>query len=97
MHYFFKKEYQARGAPHYHAVVWIEDAPAVGKDLPEDVMSWIKERITCCVPEVTTNPELHGLVTKYQRHKCSSYCKRTKKYGTAFVKRCRFAFPHEVS
>ena len=30
--YFFKKEYQARGAPHYHTVVWIENAPVVGKD-----------------------------------------------------------------
>ena len=30
-HYFFKKEYQACGAPHYHAVVWIEGAPVIGK------------------------------------------------------------------
>ena len=96
-HYFFKKEYQARGASHYHAVVWIEDTPVVGKDPPENVMSWIKERITCRIPEVSTNPELHRLVTKYQRHKCSGYCKRTKKYATAFVTRCKFGFPRQVS
>ena len=46
---------------------------------------------------MSTNPELHGLVTKYQRHKCSKYCKRAKKFGTAFITKCRFGFPHEVS
>ena len=25
-HYFFKKEYQARGAPHYHILLWIDGA-----------------------------------------------------------------------
>ena len=95
-HYFYKKEYQARGAPHYHIVVWIEGAPCIGKDPSQKVMSWIQERITCRIPEVSTNPELHRLVTKYQRHKCSNYCKRRKKYFSAFVMRCRFAFPREA-
>ena len=96
-HYFYKKEYQARGAPHYHAVVWIQDTPAIGKDPPGEVLSWITERITCRIPEEASNPELHKLVSKYQRHKCSNYCKRRKKYGGAFVTRCRFAYPREVS
>ena len=26
-HYFYKKEYQARGAPHYHILLWIEGTP----------------------------------------------------------------------
>ena len=94
--YLFKKEYPARGAPHYHAIVWIEDASNVGKDLSEKVMSWIKENITCQIREVSTNPELHRLVTMYQRHKCSGYCKRRKKYDSAFITRCRFGFPRQV-
>jgi len=32
-------------------------------------------------------------VTKYQIHKCSSYCKRTIKKGGAFLTRCKFGFP----
>ena len=28
-------------------------------------------------------------------HKCSSYCKRTKKYAGAFITRCKFGFPRE--
>ena len=30
-HYFFKKEYQARGAPHYHILLWIDGAPWQGR------------------------------------------------------------------
>ena len=29
-HHFIKKEYQARGAPHFHMVLWIQDAPTIG-------------------------------------------------------------------
>ena len=31
-HFYWKKEYQARGAPHYHVILWIRDAPVIGKD-----------------------------------------------------------------
>ena len=73
-HFFYKKEYQARGAPHYHILLWIEDAPIAGTDEPEDVLRWIQNRITCRIPEEDSNPELHQLVTKYQSHRCSGYC-----------------------
>ena len=26
-HFYWKKEYQAHGAPNYHALLWIKDAP----------------------------------------------------------------------
>ena len=26
-------EYQGRGTPHYHVIVWIEDAPVIGKEM----------------------------------------------------------------
>ena len=39
-HFYWKKEYQACGAPHYHALLWIKDAPVIGQD---DVLSWIQE------------------------------------------------------
>ena len=52
-HFFYKKEYQAPGAPHYHILLWIEDAT----DEPEDVLRWLQNRITCCIPE-DSNPKL---------------------------------------
>ena len=96
-HYFVKKEYQARGVPHYHMVLWIEGAPIIGRDMPEEVMRWIQERISCRIPDEDTNPELHLLVIKYQMHKCSSYCRRTKRVNKAFVTRCKFGFPRDAS
>ena len=96
-HYFWKKEYQARGAPHYHVLLWIDDAPVIGKHSPKDVLNWIQSKITCHIPDEKASPELHRLVTKYQLHRCSNYCKRTKKYGSAYITRCKFNFPREVA
>ena len=95
-HYFFKKEYQVRGAPHYHVALWIRGAPVIGKDQPKKVLDWIQQRITCRLPEEKSNPELHRLVTRYQMHTCSKYCKRKVKYSEAYVTRCKFGFPHDI-
>ena len=95
-HYFYKKEYQARGAPHYHMILWIDGAPTVGDDEPEVVLRWIEERITCRIPEENSNPELHQLVDKYQRHKCSAYCQRKKKSRGTFITYCRFGYPRPM-
>ena len=80
-HFYWKKEYQAHGAPHYHVLLWIRDAPVIGRDDPDQVLAWIQDRITCHIPDKDSNPELHGLVTRYQLHKCSKYCKWQKKCG----------------
>ena len=92
-HHFFKKEYQARGAQHYHIILWIDGAPVAGKD-DDDVV--LQERITCRIPDKTTNPGLHQLLTKYQYHKCNNYCRRKKKVGGTFITRCRFGFPRQT-
>ena len=95
-HYYWKKEYQARGAPHYHVLLWIRDAPVIGHDDPERVLAWLQERITCHIPDKETDPDLHRLVTRYQMHKCSAYCKRRRKCGRKFITRCRFGFPRQA-
>ena len=95
-HYYWKKEYQARGAPHYHVLLWIRDAPVIGHDDPERVLAWLQERITCHIPDKETDPDLHRLVTRYQMHKCSAYCKRRRKCGRVFITRCRFGFPRQA-
>ena len=96
-HFFWKKEYQMRGAPHYHALLWIQGAPEIGKSDPKDVLAWIQERITCKIPDAALNPELHALVTKYQMHKCTNYCKRRQKLKRGFITKCRFNFPRDVT
>ena len=93
-HFYWKKEYQARGAPHYHVLLWIRGAP-VSMILIE--FEPIQERITCHIPDQKSSPDLHRLVTRYQLHKCSNYCKRRKKCGKySFITRCRFGFPRQA-
>ena len=95
-HSFWKKEYQSRGAPHYHVLLWVKDAPVIGVDPEHLVAAWIDKRISCHIPYEKSSPELHRLVTKYQLHKCSNYCRCKKKYGNAYVIHCKFGFPREV-
>ena len=93
---YFIKEYQSRGAPHYHMVLWIDGAPVAGVDDDDMVLQWIQEMITCRIPEKDSNPELHQLVTKYQYHKCNNYCRRRKRVkGDTFITHCRFGFPRQ--
>ena len=96
--YYWKKEYQLRGAPHYHVLLWIEGAPVIGVDSEDKVLSWIQEKITCNIPDKDTDPELYFLVTRYQMHKCSGYCLRSKKIGNGkYIRRCKFNFPRDVT
>ena len=92
-HFYWKKEYQARGAPHYHVLLWIRNAPVVGQDEPDEVL---QARITCRIPDVKSDPNLHSLVTRYQMHKCSAYCKQRWRCGSTFITRCRFGFPRQA-
>ena len=66
-HFLLKKEYQARGAPHFYILLWIRDAPVIGEDDPDKVLAWIQDRITCHIPDKDSNPELHALVTSHVR------------------------------
>ena len=87
------RKYQARGASHYHILLWIPDVPVIGHDDPEKILEWIDERITCHIPDEKNNPDLHRFATRYQMHKCSAYCKRRRKCGSNFITRCSFGFP----
>ena len=96
-HYYWNKEYQARGAPHNHVLLWIDGAPVIDHDDPEDVLSWFQERITCRISDKESHPKLHRLVSRYQMHKRSAYCKRKCKVGSVYLTNCRFGFPRKVS
>ena len=67
----------------------------IGESDPVSVLKWIQERITCKIPNAALNPELHKLVTKYQMHKCSPYCKRKRNLKGTFVTTCKSGFPRD--
>ena len=70
-YFFWKKEYQMRGTPHYHVLLWIVGTPVISIDsdnkgsrwIQDNKGSrWIQEQITCRIPDKSSNPELHRLI-----------------------------------
>ena len=94
-HYFWRLEYQARGAPHVHMKLWVKDAPVVGVDSNEKVLEFISKHLTCALPEAKENEQLYRNVKQFQMHKCGLSCLRYKPKMRAM--KCRYAFPRKAS
>ena len=85
--YAIRIEFQARGSPHAHCVIWVKDAPEYGVDHDSQVCDFIDQCVSCKLPK--EDGKLRELVLLLQQHKRSSYCKRNKS--------CRFNFPKPPS
>ncbi|XP_078535010.1 uncharacterized protein LOC144821653 [Lissotriton helveticus] len=94
--FFWRKEYQARGAPHIHMLLWIKDAPKFGRDSDETVLSFIEQYATCDISNSTTDKDLRGKVLRFQSHRCGKYCRRKFKSKSKFYTKCRFGFARPV-
>ena len=98
VHYFWRREYQGRGLQHFHLLIWIKDAPILGKDSDEIAAAFIQRYVTCRLPDPKISPTLYRRVNTHQRHHHNSYCMRTKKNNKNRIKRvCRFGFPRLVT
>ncbi len=86
--YFYRVEFQARGSPHIHLLVWIKDAPEFERESDGDVCDFIDRNITCQLPDSSADPELHRIVTEVQLHS-RNHSKSCKKGNVM----CRFGFP----
>ena len=75
-----KIEFQMRGTPNAHCLLWVEDASKIGRDPNNVVCAFIDKYITA-----TTSPATHesahdnALATRLQKHSHSDYCHRNKK------------------
>ena len=49
--WFYRVEYQQRGSPHIHMLIWLEDAPVYGCNDGNDVTTFIDKIITCKKPK----------------------------------------------
>ncbi len=93
-HYFYRTEYQQRGAPHIHGILWIKDCPTYGESPDSEVLKWIETHITCRLPDPILEPELYEKVKKYQVHHDNSSCQRLvngMNQKKAII--CRYGFP----
>ena len=77
-------EFQSRGSPHAHCLLWVHNAPKLGYDDDKDVTSFIDKYVDCNQPR--PEHELHSKVTKLQKHSCSARCRRNGKCKYNFGK-----------
>ena len=82
--WFYRVEYQQRGSPHIHMLIWLENAPTFGVDFDYDVVKLIDKIITCERP--TEDSDLLALVNR-QVHRHSHTCRKKSKSV------CRFNYP----
>jgi hypothetical protein len=73
-HYFQRTEFQLRGSPHCHAVLWVENAPDLHKSSEEEICSWVDEYITCNIPP--DDDPLYNEVISKQKHVHSVACNK---------------------
>ena len=82
--WFYRVEYQQRGSPHIHMLIWLEDAPVYRCNNDSDVTTFIDKIITCKKPD--NDPELVLLVNRQMHRHCQTCRKKSKA-------ECRFNFP----
>ena len=73
--WFYRVEYQRRGSPYIHMLIWLENAPTFGEDFDGDVVSFI-DKIICEKPN--DNPDLLALVHR-QIGRHSRTCRKKSK------------------
>jgi hypothetical protein len=99
-HYYWRLEYQARGAPHVHMKLWAKDAPILGEEgvTEQMVLEYIEKHLTCAIPTEVENKALHDMVKQFQVHRCTKSCQRLRRgKGKKLTTYCRYGFPRAVT
>ena len=83
--YAYRTEFQKRGSPHIHGLLWVKDAPEFGISSDEEISKYIDSCMSCSL-DVT---EEEKPFVKLQIHKHSRTCKKIVKGKPT----CRFGVP----
>ena len=84
--YVIKIEFQMRGSPHAHCLLWVKDAPKINQHADDDVCRFIDKYITAIIPKgICERQNDVNMMKSLQTHTHSDYCHRNKS--------CHFGFP----
>ena len=81
--FFYSVEFQQRGSPHIHMLVWIENTPTLEKKSEQEIVLFVDNYLTCNAD----NEETASLV-KLQTHKHSRTCRKKGKQYVDFDFHC---------
>ena len=99
VHYALRIEFQMRGSPDLHALMWTSDCPKLTHENKQAYIEFIDNHVQACIPNRETDPQLHELVQTYQNHNHSKTCRKYKNvpcrfnFGQLFTKRTIVAEP----
>ncbi|KAM9812015.1 uncharacterized protein ACBT44_011392 isoform 3-T12 [Syngnathus typhle] len=89
--YFYRLEFQHRGSPHIHCLIWVKGAPVFEESSDKAICDFVSRYISAELPDPQKEPELYKKVTEVQMH--------SKGHSKTCVKRqganCRFGFPKQ--
>ena len=86
VYYALRIEFQMRGSPHLHALIWTSDCPKLNEDNKQAYIDFIDKHVQAYLPNEQEDPCLYELVKTYQKHSHSKTCRKYKNI------RCRFSF-----
>ncbi|VDI08177.1 Hypothetical predicted protein [Mytilus galloprovincialis] len=85
-HYSYRIEFQQRGSPHAHCVLWVDNAP--NPDTPvKDLVKFIDKYITCSIPSAKRHPEFHNLDSNISPQEYKSALELSKRGKLIIYKR----------
>ena len=94
--FFYRIEYQQRGSPHVHSLVWLEGFPNMDYQTEAEYKEIIKsiDRVSSCSLSGLCEQD-RKLVENCQRHKHKSTCRKNNQDDPDLM--CRFGYPRPVS
>lgn len=76
--FWWRIEFQNRGAPHVHMVIWVENMPRLDQNMTEEELQSFIDRIdsiiSCKLPDSNEDSELYELVSNCQHHHHTATC-----------------------
>lgn len=86
VHYALRIEFQMRGSPHLHGLIWTSDCPKLTHESKQDYVDFIDSHVQAYLPNAEADPEFYDLVATYQKHNHSKTCRKYRNVP------CRFHF-----
>ena len=99
VYYALRIEFQMRGSPHLHALIWTSDCPKLTNETKEDYIKYIDNHVQAYLPDKQKDSQLFTLVQTYQKHNHSKSCRKYTNvpcrfnFGQFFTKRTVVAEP----
>ena len=84
IYYALRIEFQMRGSPHLHALIWTSDCPKLTQETKQDYIEYVDQHVQAYLPDKDKDPDLHESVKKYQTHSHSKSCRKYKNIASRF-------------